>query len=367
MIGKDLVGAAMLVVVGEAANRKLKVLSGNYTNMGNLWLCIIGRSGTNKTMPLSRVLKPLEFVNRDMMLQYQKAFAEWKNSGAKGVPPMKTKILVGDSTPESRSELLQNNGLLLYRDELYGFFRDFGRYHSSGEIQDLLTIWSNKSLPVDRKTMGSFHIEEPFMSIVGGIQPEVLREAFGRELQVNGFLARWLFVWVDSKVSGRLSENLISKDIENLWFSLIYNIWRMPKTEFELDDYALSRYNQYGEQTAFVCNQDSCEDSLRLMLSKLRINALRIALAIHLLKYGHHAPKHIDGQTMDAAIATCNAFQRWNERALAIIQDSGEQKRISNAALIRELVERFNIKNQSALARVLGRSQQYLNKVLSQE
>ncbi len=368
LVSKDFVAAIMLVAVGEAANRKLTIVSGNYTNKPCLWLCVVGRSGVNKSEPMARILRPLEFINKDLIFQYQKAFAAWKEGGEKGFPPPKTKILIGDSTPESRTELLQNNGLLLTRDELYGFFRDFGRYNPSGEIEQMLSIWSGKSVPVDRKSTGSFQVENPFLSIVGGIQPEVLKEAFGsRLLQVNGFVPRWLFVWLDSKIPNKLAEKIISKDIENQWFTLIQNVWRMPQTEFRLDADADNKYQRYMDLTAYIGNKEDCEDPLRRVLLKLRIYVLRLALIIHLLKYGHLAPPLIDGDTMSAAVSTCNVFLHWSERAMSAIEDDSEQKRISDAAIIREIVERFNIQNQSGLARLLNRSQQYINKVLNKK
>lgn len=367
-VSKDLIVATMLMGVAEAANRKLSVVHGNYTNFPCLWMCVVERSGGNKSEPMARVLKPLEAINRDLVNDYQRAFNSWKDGGEKGIQPPKTKIIISDSTPEVRNELLMHNGLLLNRDELLGFLKDINRYSVSGETELMLTIWSGGGFSVDRKTSGCFYVENPLLNICGGIQPSMLQEAFGgKGFESSGFLARWLFLWItDSKVPDSIVEETIDKNIENEWFSFIQDIWRMPQTEFRLNDEASNGYQFYMAKTASVMNSIDCEDSVRAMLAKLRIYLLRLVLIIHLLRNGKFAPQCIDAKTMNAAITTCNCFQYWNERAMAAIQDSGEQKRISNAALIRELAERFNITNQSEFARLLNRSQQYINKVLNQ-
>ncbi len=367
-VSQDLIVGLMLVSVAEAANRKLTVSVGNYTNHASLWLSIVEPSGYNKSEPMARVFRPLEAINRDLVNSYQKAFASWRDSGEKGFPPPKNKIIISDSTAEIRNELLRFNGLLLARDEIHGMLKDFNRYNASGEVEQLLSVWSGGGFAVDRKTSGSYYVENPFLCICGGIQPSMLREAFGgRGFEGSGFLARWLFLWPkDSKIPDSIVESQIDSNVENEWFAWINNIWRMPPTEFRLDREAMIGYQSYMAKTAGIMNDPSCEDSLRAMMAKLRIYALRLVLTIHLLRNGKFAPQFIDRRSMDAALRCCDCFRHWGERTMAIIQDSGEPKRISNAALIRELVERFEIKNQSELSRVLGKSQQYVNKILKQ-
>ena len=365
-VNPDVIGAIVLLIVGGGANRKTTIKAWNYVNSPCFWLAIVERSGSNKSEPMSRLMKPLGDINKDLIRDYNKAYADFASSGSKGTPPARQKILISDSTPEVRNLLMVTNGLVLVRDELNGFFKDIGRYSSSGEVENLLSTWSGQGFPVDRVNASSFEVENPFLGIVGGIQPKVMAEAFGAKgFAESGFIPRWLFVVpTDSKVPDSVSEQLIDKDLENEWYSLIMSLWRMERREFRLSTEAEQAYQGYMKRTAFIMNDPDCEDVIRAMYAKLRIYCLRFALVIHLLKNGGKAVDEVDRKTMDSAIRTCDVFAYWNRQALSLISGSEAKKSLSNAELLRLLCERYNVTNQSELARVIGKSQQYVSKVL---
>ena len=196
-VNQDLVAATMLIGVATAADKKMIVRHGNYVNRPCIWLCVVAISGYNKTSSMSRILKPLEAINEDLMNGYRREYAEWKKNGEQGMPPAKRQLILTDSTPESRDELLRNNGLLIYRDEIYGMFKDLNRYNQSGEQENYLSIWSGKGYAVNRKTTSSFYVKDPFLCVCGGIQPGVMQDAFGgKAFEASGFLVRWLFLWI---------------------------------------------------------------------------------------------------------------------------------------------------------------------------
>lgn len=366
-VNPDVIAAIVLLIVGGGANRKTTLRAWNYINRPCFWLAIAERSGSNKSEPMSRLMKPLVAVNKDLIREYNKVYADFAASGSKGTPPQRQKIIISDSTPEIRYQLMVANGLILVRDELNGFFKDIGRYSSSGEVENLLSTWSGQGFPVDRVNAASFEVENPFLSIVGGIQPRVMAEAFGAKgFAESGFIPRWLFVVpTDSKVPDSISEKLIDKDLENEWYSLILSLWRMEKREFRLSTEAQQVYQGYMRRTSDIMNAPDCDDAIRANYAKLRIYCLRFALVIHLLKYGAKAVDEVDRKTMDSAIRTCDVFAYWNRQALSLISGTDAKKSISNAELLRLLCERYNVTNQSELARVIGRTQQYVSKILS--
>lgn len=220
-VNRDVVASIILVAVGTAANRKTTVKSWNYINSPCFWLAIVERTGSGKSEPMSRLMRPLEAINKDLVREYNKAYAEFVAGGSKGLAPARKKILISDSTPEIRYQLMVSNGLLLMRDELHGFFKDIGRYASSGEVENLLSTWSGQGFPVDRVSAASFEVENPFLSICGGIQPKILAEAFGAKgFAESGFIPRWLFVVPkESKVPDSVCEKLIDRNLENEWYS----------------------------------------------------------------------------------------------------------------------------------------------------
>lgn len=366
-VSRDVIAANILLIVGAAANRKTTLRAWNYINRPCLWLAIVERSGSNKSEPMSRLMKPLADINKDLVREYNKVYADYVSSGSKGTPPTRQKIIISDSTPEIRYQLMVANGLVLMRDELNGFFKDIGRYSSSGEVENLLSTWSGQGFPVDRVNAASYEVENPFLSIVGGIQPRVMTEAFGaRGFAESGFIPRWLFVVpTDSKVPDSVSETIISRNTENEWYSFIINLWKMPRKEFRLSDEAAQAYQGFMRYTAKVMNHPDCDDDIRAMYAKIRIYVLRISLIIHLLKDGAKAADMIDRKTMDSAVRTCELFAYWNTQALSLIKGTQTKKTISNADLLREFADRYKISNQSELARLVGRSQQYVSRILN--
>lgn len=366
-VSPDLVAATMLVGVATAADKKMIVSHANYTNRPCIWLCVVAISGYNKTSSMSRILKPLEAINAGLMNSYNREYSEWKKNGEQGKPPAKRQLILTDSTPESRDELLRNNGLLIYRDEIYGMFKDLNRYNQSGEVENYLSIWSGKGYAVNRKTTSSFYVTDPHLSICGGIQPGVMQDAFGgKAFEASGFLARWLFLWIDNaKVPDSTNEEIISQQIESEWYTFLQNLWKIPPREFRLDTAAANVYQLYMRATANTMNAEGCESNVRAMLAKMRIYVLRLALVIHLLRNGINAPDSIDKHTMNAAVRTCTCFEYWGRKTLNEISDTDITKRLSNADLLREMVARYNIGNQSELARLIGKSQQYVSNVLN--
>ena len=68
---------------------------------------------------------------------------------------------------------------MIYRDEIKGMIDDFDRYNRSGIISNMLSIWDSTSFCIDRKTEDPVFIREPFLDILGGIQPGLLKSTFG--------------------------------------------------------------------------------------------------------------------------------------------------------------------------------------------
>lgn len=98
---------------------------------------------------------------------------------------------------EAAAEIAAGNpkGLLLYRDEMAGWWRSFNRYSGGdGERQFWLQAYGARTHTVDRKKAGK-PVIVPRLSIsaLGGVQPDVLATMLNRE--ADGFAARFLFAF----------------------------------------------------------------------------------------------------------------------------------------------------------------------------
>ena len=367
-VSVDMVLAAMFVAVGMALGKKIILKSDPHENTATMWLAVVARSGYGKTAPISKVLAPLREIDESLVAQYREIYASWKSDGKKGLPPPRRQIILTDSTPEARYELMAQNDLIIFRDELAGLIKDFNRYNNkSGEEETMLSVWSANGFAVNRKTSEPVYVKNPFLSIIGGIQPSIVPEAFGgKKWESNGFVARWLFVWMaDSKVPETLSRYKANEAVVADWHTLINELWRLPEKTCQLGSVAFDVYEQYVEATRRKLNDPNTNDTTGAMLSKMEIYALRLALIIHFLKKGESAGDYIDGSVMEAAVETCKVFEEWAQMALEAIGTGRSTKPMSNAEVIQEVNHRWGIKNQSQFADSIGISQQAVSKALN--
>ena len=202
----DFVVAPMLVAMGAAIGNKA-IVRADYDNQLNLFVGVVGNSATNKSVPATDIFKPLREIHADMRAKYEgeRDLYDMAVSGArskKGAvadlpkPPIARQIFLGDSTPEARIEAYRNNPerLIWFRDELKALFDDFGRYTTSGEATELLSIYDGNAIDKNRKTDGVTYVDKPWLSVFGTTQPKALWATFGNTIYLDsGLVPR--FMW----------------------------------------------------------------------------------------------------------------------------------------------------------------------------
>jgi Protein of unknown function (DUF3987) len=114
--------------------------------------------------------------------------------------PVRPRLKVAESTVQELGAILGGNpkGLLLIRDELTGLLGSMDQYGGHGADRAFyLECWNGGPYVVDRRKHSGTPIRIPHASlaILGGIQPERLKEALaGAD---DGLAARFLFIWPD--------------------------------------------------------------------------------------------------------------------------------------------------------------------------
>lgn len=312
--------STLLVACGSVVRKRAVLDDGKYKNYPQLWIMYIGSSGIGKDAPLKIAFKPIQDYDEISYQTYLKDIAEWKVidaacKKAKDSSPERPTIkmiLIDDATPESFYPCLQNNGgLTLHRDELSGWFADFGRYSKSGEVARYLSLFTNGTFSISRVGREHIKISDPFYSIIGGIQPEVLAAALKEnQMRENGFAQRFLFAFPDNAMQPKYSEA-----IPNPLYPLYYKrlIEYLHNTDFgtlTLSTEAKSYYVKFVDEMVNERNSITIEYR-QALYSRFRMHVLRIALTLELVSSypnGLNETKTVSLESMKYAIDICRYF-----------------------------------------------------------
>lgn len=375
----DYVVTTCLITAGIAAGKRVQLLTNPYTNYSCDFICLVGRPGTNKTGLIKEITKPLHDYDKDNYTKYYKAKVaysqskeRWGNFSEKQT--LFHQLVVGDSSPEARNELLaQGDMIVIIADEMRAFIDSFGRYTKGGngsavEISQLLSIWSNDSFSINRKSEDTKFIETAAMSIIGGMQPELIAETFGiKSLMFSGFTQRFLFVYPDKvKFIKRQHRERMTQEKRECWRFVIGRLFNIDPLTLQLSKEAERLYTDYADSNDMRADAEA-DVYVAGMKQKMNIHVLRLAIMAHLLSDHWNEPV-ITGEGMEYAIRIANYFSRVHvERIYPLLTGNGKQvpKKLTKELVIAEIGQTFDIQNKSALADALGYDRAKLTNILN--
>lgn len=148
-----------------------------------LWVALIGPPSTKKSPVIKSATTPLTRLEAKEGARWRQLKAEWDKGDkeTRGDAPVPRRHTLNDTTIEAAGQVLASNtqGLLLLRDELTGWFGAMDKYASGrGAAADRafwLQAWNGGSHQIDRVSRPSIFIENLSVSILGGIQPAMIR------------------------------------------------------------------------------------------------------------------------------------------------------------------------------------------------
>jgi hypothetical protein len=163
---------------------------------------------------------------------------------------------------------------------------------------------------IDRKGSGTLSVPRAAVSIVGGIQPELLRNVLSGEHLYNGVASRFLFIAVPERPN-RWNEETISDETWTQWSSLLDELLALQTNDdgtpvdLSMTDKAkaawVSYYNEHGER------ESKEEGPIRAAMSKLEGATARMALVIQLAEDPQSV--EVDVEAMSAAIKISDWFE----------------------------------------------------------
>lgn len=349
---QEYVVASMILTVGVAMGKRARITDGQYTNYPNLFVALVGRSGINKSTPLTKCTQPLWKINSEL-LDAHKEDLHWVRTENKHIKaenkkrpagdkidfieePKPITIIGMDSTPEERNDILGTidqspHSFLICWDELPSLFKQFGRYNANSEMEDLMTLFDNRHYIVSRKGDGITLIDNPVLSVTGTIQTGAIKLTFAREgMLINGFNPRWLFVYPDNTTIPMKERKRTNPDAENWWSSFI--LGRINKMQeriapLQMTDDALDLYINWCNQMRSVSNtldeNDVRQQYQTAVFSKMEIQCARWALISHFLS--DNIDSDVIGiQEMDYSIRCMEYFKATALKVLNLLTKCGQ-------------------------------------------
>ncbi len=334
----DFPAVASMVTLASLIGRRCGIApkrADDWVVVPNLWGMAIGRPGIMKSPPLAEVMKPLQIlqalahthferaqedyqanlmvageVERVAKESIRKLLKDGKNTEAaeraqaaingESDEPVCRRYVVNDSTVEKLGEILNENpfGVLLFRDELNGFFRSLERQGHEADRAFYLECWNGDgSFTYDRIGRGTLHIEGACLSILGSIQPGPLRDLV-RGLRGggdDGLLQRFqLAVWPNSshewhnvdRAPNRAAQEAVQAVIDRLEGINAQSLdadavlGLIPTLRFSEEAQAL--FDVWRESLELRLRGDTEHPMFEAHLSKYRSLVPSLALVIHL-------------------------------------------------------------------------------------
>ncbi len=363
----DYMGSAILVAVSTAIGRsaKLKVKSG-WHEFASFYLAIVGNAGANKSHPLDLAFKPFQKIDQAELKKFKLQCEEMeafealpKKQQAKLSKPMLPRLLktiLHNFTPEILLKRLADHerGCAVVSDELATFLEGMNNYSKGDQTSSYLSIWNNKPTSVDRvKLIAPFIIPEPFLNIIGGLQPRVLPKLFPVSKSDVGFLQRFLFAdpsHTEKKPINdiEIDETLI-QDYSNWIANYIQNNPIDLDTETKLSNSKIYDWNieskkyfyEWHEKYIKLVNENA--DSLKgEIISKFDIHFVRISLVLQIMK--DFTVNQVSIEAVQGAALLCRYFHRNAMKVLNRLQkcDLSHTLPINKQNLYKALPDKFS-------------------------
>ena len=288
----------------------------------NLWGVVVGRPATMKSPALKEVLRPIRRIEAQRREAHADAMTEWNakqkfrkvkaeaseamaraamkkgdDSGARALlaadagdtdAPVAPRVVTNDPTVPALCEVMRTNpwGMLLERDELYGFLKGMDREGSESDRTFYLTAADGDS-PYTEDRIGrglNLHLPRVCLSILGGIQPgrlaEYVRGAMEGGSSDDGLIQRFqLAVWPDSDPEWRDIDQWPDTPARQAANAIFDRLAALPDPQ---DDAPAWRFDAQAQATFKEWRAE--------LEGRLRGDTLHPAMESHLAKYRKLVP-----------------------------------------------------------------------------
>ncbi len=377
----DFIGASLLYAVSVSIGNTHKVeIKSGWQESAVLYLSIVGRAGTNKSHPVSFALQPIEQRDKLKFQKYQNEKKEYDTISALSkkereqqgysdpIKPNWEQHLVTDFTPEALTDVHKFNkrGIGVYADELATWFKNFNRYNKGSEEQFWLSVWSGKSIRINRKTTDPIFITKPFISVIGTIQPKVLNELADNRTE-NGFLDRLLFVAPENLKKPYWSDQELNPIISEKWHTIISSLLDLSSLQDEMDgpQPEVLQFTPCAKQLLFEWQRELTDQSnhaeneaLSGINAKIEMYAVRLALILQMMRFACNEDnkRAVGIEALEGALKLVEYFKRTAIKVHSIVNNSSPLDKLptDKQNLYNELPETFTTSEGVAVAESSG-------------
>lgn len=300
--------SSLLAVVSTCIGNKYLVRAKRgFKQAGILYIATVAKSGIGKSPPMQTMFAPLFKIEKDFRANYTVDKAKWAQDKSNAEAskqyfdepmPKQKELVIGDATVEDVQQTLATNptGCCVFMDELTGWVGSFDKYRAGSDVSFWLEGWNNpEMLKVGRVGKDRLYIYRPFTTVHGGLQPGVLNQMADGAKTVNGFLARFLFMFPDKIAARKWTETEPDQSVYDTYNAIINflhrspsrikedpdnQIWDINSIEIPLGRQAKDLYVKFYDPIGQAVVEEE-DEKVSSQLSKFQAYCLRFALILH--------------------------------------------------------------------------------------
>ncbi len=375
----DYTSTALLTATATAAGANIKALVKNgWIEQGSLFTCVIGNAGANKTHPINTMFAPIKAIDKErhdqfkydyeLYLSYDKLSKKDKEEAESLFVPTLEKSVLSNFTTEILFKRLSENprGCTVLSDELISFLEGMNNYSKSDQIGFYLSVWSNQSTTVDRVGQAvPLFISNPYLSIIGGLQPRALSKAFPTDKLNNGFFQRFLFVYPDDAIKQPLNDNVANEQLAQKYEEFINKLFEICEPRTLTFTAAAKRYFYKWQATNCDRVNEHQNNIKGEILSKFDNHFIRLALLVQIMN--DPESKEIELAAVEASKVLCVYYLNCAFKVLEKIQNKAnylESLPNDKQQLFNELEQEFTKGDATEIGLDLGLSESTIKRFL---
>lgn len=326
----DMIAVPLLAYAAATIGRTRAIqIKAGYVKHPVFWFGIVGAPGSGKSPADGRARSFVETLQAKAYAEWQDAYQEWrlehelwkqrvkgKGGGkakmggqtydvdAEPEEPVLEHYFTTDATIEALAPiLLSSAGVAVAHDELVGWVKSMGAYNGAAgrDRAQVLSLWAERSLKVDRKGRPPLYVEDPVAVIVGGVQPDVLGDLAGEADKRDGFVDRFLWSWPEHR-SVPWTEDTVSPFTTAAVETTFRRLRRTTgdTVPVKLTDEAKTLWRAWYDDNARVIESE--RGLMAGVHAKADVQLARLALVLHVLAHDDPDAADVSVDTLRAAI-----------------------------------------------------------------